>query len=128
MKLMPLANLLEAYGLGVKAETLFLDMLPAEAEQAILLRNPLSGTPINHELPGYFETEFHVIVRTPAREYQAGSDLIDGVVKALTMANEQVEDHWFNYCRPRTEPIVFPLSDGNLLEFTVTFDCNFVRD
>jgi len=127
MKLLPLANLLEAYGLGVKADTLFLDMMPAEAEQAILLRNPLTGTPINHELPGFFQTHFQVIVRTPAREYDSGSALMDGVVKALSLENEQVENHMFNYCRPRTEPIVFPLSVGNLLEFTVTFDCCFVR-
>lgn len=127
MKLMPLANLLEAAALGVKGDTLFLDMMPAEAEQAILLRNPLTGTKINHELPGFFQTDFQVIVRTPASLYDEGEALIGQVVAALTLAEAQVEDHHFNYCRPRTEPVAFPLSKGNLLEFNVTFDCCFVR-
>lgn len=127
MNLMPLADLLEGAGLGVKTETLFLDMMPAEAEQAILLRNPLSGTRIDHELPGYFQTEFQVIVRASAGEYEAGSALINSVGAALSMENVKVANHFFNYCRPRTEPVVFPLSVGNLLEFNVMFDCCFVR-
>ena len=127
MKLMPLANLLEAAALGVKGDTLFLDMMPAEAEQAILLRNPLTGTKINHELPGFFQTEFQVIVRSPAGLYDNGEALIEKVVAALTLSFTQVEDHRFNYCRPRTEPVAFPLSKGNLLEFNVMFDCCFVR-
>ncbi len=127
MKLMPLANVLETAGLGVKGDTLFLDMLPATAEHGILLRNPLNGTKINYELPGFFKTEFQVIVRTPASEYDAGEALIEAVVTALSLDDQQVEDHAFNYCRARTEPVAFPLSKGNLLEFNVMFDCCFVR-
>jgi hypothetical protein len=127
MKLMPLANLLEAAALGVKGDTLFVGMMPAAAEEGILLRNPLAGTKINHELPGFFQTEFQVIVRTPATQYDDGEALIERVIAALTMENVQVEDHAFNYSRPRTEPVAFPLSKGNLLEFNVMFDCCFVR-
>lgn len=126
MNLMPLVNRIAAAGLGTSGESLFIDIMPASAERAILLRNPLSGTRINHELPGYFRTEFQVIVRS--RTYPDGEALIQQVLDALTMHVETpVEDHLFQYCRPRTEPVAFPLSKGNVLEFNVMFDTAFVK-
>jgi hypothetical protein len=127
MNLMPLANLLQDEGVGVQGETLFVNMLPISTEFGTLLRSPLTGTKINHELPGFFQADFQVVVRAPASQYAAGEALIEQVVQALTMNERQVENQFFNYCRPRTEPAVFPLSKGNLLEFAVQMDCCFVR-
>lgn len=126
MNLMPLLNQLQAMGLGQAAKTLYVDMLPAGATNAMLLRNPLSGTPINYELPGYYMTEFQLIVRGPAADPQTRTRIAQAVA-ALTFDNQQLEDHFFKYCRPRTEPVVFPISTGNLLEFSVMFDCCFVK-
>lgn len=125
MKLMPLADLLEAAGHGVKGESIFLNMMPADAESAILLRSPLSGTPIDYELPGYYRAEFQLIVR--GRDYAATEAWIEQVVATLTMADKQVGPMRFNYCRPKTEPVSFPLSDGNLYEFSANFDTSFVK-
>ncbi|MEB0029214.1 minor capsid protein [Undibacterium sp. RTI2.1] len=125
MNLRPLANILAANSLGVLGTSMFFNMLPAEAEEAILLRNPLSGTKIDYELKGYFKTEFQLIVRS--HSYANGEVLIKKVIDALTLENTQVEDHNFNYSRPRTEAVAFPLSRGNLLEFNVMFDVCFVR-
>ncbi|MDY7537613.1 minor capsid protein [Undibacterium sp. 5I1] len=125
MNLRPLANILAANNLGVLGTSMFFNMLPAEAEEAILLRNPLSGTKIDYELKGYFKTEFQLIVRS--HSYANGEVLIKKVIDALTLENTQVEDHNFNYSRPRTEAVAFPLSRGNLLEFNVMFDVCFVR-
>jgi hypothetical protein len=124
---MHLANLLEAKELGVKGDNLFVDILPAEIEQAILLRNPSSGTLINHELPGFFKTEFQLIVRVPAGSHDAGDELINNVVKALSMEFVQIENHFYQYCRPRNEPVVSALPPGSLLELNVTFACCFVK-
>lgn len=125
MNLMPLANIVEYSGLGVKGKSVFLNMMPMEAELAILLRSPLSGTKINYELPGYFQTEFQLIVRS--HSYPEGETLIGQVMSALTMTETQVEDHYFKYSRPRTEAVAYPLSNGNLIEFSVAFDVTFVR-
>lgn len=127
MNLMPLANRLQDAGLGVKGTNLFIGMLPAAAERATLLRNPLQGTPIDYELPGFYKTQFQLIVRVPAGFYVDGETLIGQVIASLTLTEQQVEDHFFNYCRPRTEPVVYPLSNGNMLEFATMFDCCFVK-
>jgi hypothetical protein len=127
MNMMPLADRLESLGLGLKGTTLFIHMLPTETGNAILLRSPLSGTRINHELPGYYRSEFQLIVRTPAADYEAGQALVSQVVAALTLTDTQIGPQFFNYCRPRTQPITFPLSKGNLLEISLTFEVNFIE-
>ncbi|WKZ86341.1 minor capsid protein [Ralstonia pickettii] len=124
MNLMPLIDRLESEGVGTPAKTLFVNMLPAEATKAILLRNKLAGTPINHEIPGYFnKVPFQVIAR--ARHDQEGEDLINAATKALTLSEVQLGNMWIKYMRPKTLPVIFPLSKGNLLEFNVEFECCF---
>ena len=127
MNLIPLADLLENAGLGVKGESIFIGMMPAESDQAILLRNPLSGTLINHEMPGFFQSHIQLIVRTPSVEYSAGESLIERAIAALTASEKQIGTAFFNYIRPRTLPVVYPLSKGNLLEFNVVLDVCFAQ-
>jgi len=124
MNLMPLITLLQTSGLGVPGQTIFLNMMPAEADSAILLRNPLSGTKIDYELPDYYRSQFQLIVR--GKSYKAAQAVSDQAIAALTLVNTQVGTLYFNFCRPKTEPVAFPLSKGNLIEFNVNFEVNFV--
>lgn len=125
MNLMPLAERLEAAGLGTLAETIFLNMIPSECPQGVLLRNPLRGTKIDYELPGYYKTTFQLIVRSP--NYAVGEQLIQEVIAALTLAETQVGPLYVRYMRPLTKPVVFPISKGNLLEFATDFDTAFME-
>lgn len=125
MNLMPLADLLQAAGLGTKGVDLFLNMMPAGAEDAVLLRTPLTGVPINYELPGFYQTEYQLIVR--CLDYDAGRTRIEQIIQALTIAYASVGPWRVNYSRPKHEPVSFPLSDGNLIEFSTNFDFCFVK-
>lgn len=121
MNLMPLANRINATNLGTKGVDLFIEMMPFEVNSAILLRSPLSGTKIDHYLPGYFQTEFQLIIRSSG--YQAGLVLAKSATDLLTFGELKLETQTFNYCRPRTLPVAFPLSKGNLVECNIMFDC-----
>jgi len=123
MNLLPIAQHIEDAGLGEQGKNLFINMIPAEAPIAILLRNPLQGTPIDYELPGFYRTKFKVIVRSS--NYAAGDQLINDVCAVLTVVETQVGAMFVRYMRPVTMPVVFPLSKGNLLEFAVDFDIVF---
>jgi len=125
MNLMPLADLLEGESVGVRGESIFLNMMPAEAESAILLRNPLSGARINYEMPGYFRTEFQLIVR--GHSYAETETLMNRVIAILTLNETQVEDAYFKFSRPKTEPVAYPLSKGNLIEFNAMFEVTYVK-
>lgn len=125
MNLLPIAEKLEVDGVGVMAETIFINMIPAEAPTGVLLRNPLQGTQIDYELPGFYKTEFKVIAR--ATTYPDGDALIQAVFNSLTLANTQVGSMFVKYLRPKTKPVVFPLSKGNLLEFSADFSICFTE-
>lgn len=120
MNLLPLVEHLQAKKVGTMGKTLYINMLPIGVPTAVLLRNSLNGTEIDYELPGYSRTQFQAIVRAPG--YPQGEALMERLTAALTLADKTIGPYHFNYCRPRTEPVVFPLSEGNLLEFSVYFD------
>lgn len=123
MNLLPLAEKLEADGVGVMTDTIFINMIPVEAPTGVLLRNPLQGTLIDYELPGFYKTTFKVICRAP--NYAEGEALIQAVFDSLTVIEAQVGPMYVKHMRPRTKPVVFPLSKGNLLEFSADFDVCF---
>lgn len=123
MDLMPIANKLEFEGLGVQGKTLFINFMPMEAKTAIMLRSPLSGVSIDHELPGYFKSPFMVVVRSP--EYTKALDLMREVMLALTLYNEELDGMSVKHMYPTSLPISFPVSDGNFYEVQVNFHTAF---
>lgn len=119
MNLMPIAKLLEEQKVGKLAQSIFLNMIPIKANNGILLRNPLVGTRIDYEMTGYINTEFQVIVR--ATNYELGEQNMRKVFKALTLEDTKLDGLHVTHCYPVFEPVVYPLSDGNLLEFSTDF-------
>lgn len=126
MNLLPIAQTLEEAGVGVMAETIFINMIPIDCQEGVLLRNKLSGTYIDYELPGYYKTRFQVIVRT--KSVPVGEERMAQVFDALTLCEAQVTDMYIRYLRPVTMPITFPLSKGNLLEISADFEIVFMQN
>lgn len=122
MKLIDMALHLQTLGVGTAGKTIFVNTLPADAKKAVLLRNSLDGTVIDYELRGYVKTSFQVIVRSA--NYADGELLIAKAVNALHVSNTQIGDVMFNFIRPSTEPISFPISEGNLVEMMVEMDAS----
>ncbi len=125
MNLVPLGLRLEANGAGKIRESIFINMIPIRVNNGILLRNPLVGTAIDYEMKGYYRTEFQVIVR--AANYESGESLMQKVFQILTLEETQVGDMHIKHCYPRFEPVVYPISDGNLLEFSTDFNIAFYK-
>lgn len=123
MNLIPFADILQDDGLGIQGQDIFIFMIPMEATRGLLLRNKLRGTHIDYELPGFHKTFFQLIARAPA--YQEGEQLIESAIVSLTMMEKQLSGMYVRYCRPKTMPVAFPLSDGNLIEFGVDFEIAF---
>lgn len=123
MELMPFVDRLEEAGLGLKGRDIFIYMIPADRPSGFLLRNKLSGTQIDYELPGFYQTKFQLIARSTS--YPEGEESIKEAIKALTIKETQVGDMFVRYSRPVTKPVAFALSNGNLIEFAVDFDVAF---
>lgn len=125
MNLLPLANILEDKAIGIQGTDIFVHFMPPECLEGVLLRNINSGTKEDYELPGYYKTEFTAIVRTAASTIPDGEEKMREVIDALTIKEEQVEDMYFNYIRPKTMPMIFSISAGKNVEIMTRFSAVF---
>lgn len=127
MNAMPLIDRLETAGVGVKGTSLFLNMMPAKCELGVLLKPPLSGTKIDYELPGFFKTGLQVVARS--HDYATGLALCKQAVAELLIQNDtQVGPMLIRYLRPKHQPVAFPLSEGNFIEFNVQMEVCYNAD
>ena len=124
MNLLPIAQYLEDNHLGIQAKTIFINQIPVECPNGILLRNKLQGTPVNYELPGYYKTTFQLVVRS--NDYTLGNQSVNDVVAALTLQEVNIDTMHIKFMRPKTLPVVFPISKGNLLEFALDMEIVFI--
>jgi len=126
--LLDIATFMQEQGLGYttgRNKDIFVFSMPESVSGGILLKDFPLGTEIDHELPGYFVTEFHVIVRSTG--HAEGEEKAEAISAALTILNQAVGSLNVNYIRPRHIPMVFPVSQGDYLEWLVTFDINFCK-
>lgn len=128
MNLMPLADLLEDAGFGVKAKSIFLNMMPPEAKFGILFKNRLTGTKIDYELPGYYQTKFGLVIRGTNYSIGEPGEIVDQIISALTLGPCRLGNMTVNYIRPVYHPVVFPLSNANVLEWNTEFKACYVED
>jgi hypothetical protein len=126
--MMPIARHLQDADIDLyfegREKNLFLTFMPHSVRRGVLLRADQAGTPIDHELVGLYRTEFQLIVRhdDPVK----GDELAKAASRALTVVETTVGGSMYAlYIRPRHLPIVYPVSDGGLLEFAVNFDTCF---
>lgn len=106
------------------SKDIFVYQMPDRVNEAILLKDAPLGTPFDHELPGFFSTEFYAIVR--ATEHAKGEATANAMSAALTINESGVYGGLtVNFIRPRIIPMVFPVSDGDYIELLVIYDINF---
>lgn len=124
MDLLPIGKYLNDANLGLYLEgrekSIYLYQMPSVVPSGVLIKGPELGTPIDHELIGFHRTDFQVIVRHS--DYQKGSSLAGKVSAALNLMEARLGNMHFLYVRPRHLPIVYPVSEGGLSEFSVNFD------
>lgn len=126
MNLNPIVSKLEADGVGTAGKSIFINFMPFEVKTGLLLRSPLSGMDIDHELPGYFKGEFIVVARSP--DYIKALELMREVMLSLTVYNQDIDTISVKYMRPNTLPVSFPVSDGQFYEVQVRFDIAYDGD
>lgn len=131
MKLEILAQLLQDAGLGTIGEDIYVHSMPAEVKQGILLKDPLSGTPVDPGLPGYYRSRLQAIVR--AGTHAEGKTKSDAVGKALEMGKRIFNDAdgklqmQVNYIYLAQLPIVYPWTPANVLEWSLNFVTSYVE-
>lgn len=118
-----IAELLEEASLGRRGESIFIYRMPAEAI-GFLLREGHSGDLIDHELPGYRKGDFMLTYRS--NDAKAGQAQMKSAMSVLTFQDVEYDEIMYYYCRPEREPMVYPLSLGNMVEQMVMFNVRYI--
>jgi hypothetical protein len=125
------AKLIADAGYGVLGQNLFIHHMPETIPGGIVLRGPLQGVPLNHYIPGYYKGSFQLIVRSS--DHASGQALSDQVSALLYFENRDVLDDQgalimrINHVFPRVKPIVYPRLPNNSIEWSITFDVNWIE-
>lgn len=127
MNLKAIANYIQAQSLGVIGKTLFIGEMPLECKQGILLMDTYAGTSIDHELPGWRETGFRIVIRSP--NYEAGEQLAESVSAALTLhAEVPMTGILMRQSLPQNDPLPYRRSAGGAIwEFEVDIECIYIK-
>lgn len=123
MNLEAIADLLHERGVAKKGVNLFINFMPTD-KTGILLRDPFGGSKRNHELPGYRQTSFMLIIRHP--NFATGKTLIGRAMEVLSMEEADLPTMKVNYMRVRHDPFTFQPSPGSNIEFSTNIDCCYV--
>lgn len=132
MRLTVFAKHLVDEGIGTIGVDIFVDFMPANCEQGVLLRLPLQGVEIDSELPGYFNSRLQAIVRAP--NFTAGETISAAVMSALTMEERTVLNDdadqpsiLVNQMLPEHKPVSFPRSESGGIEWSMNFTISCVE-
>ncbi len=114
MILESLAAYFESLNLGAQGQSIFINMMPLECSQGILLRGEYSGMKYDYELLGFFKGRIRLITRSLT--YQGAMTLINQVLTTLPTTEATIDTFDVRYLRPLTQPIGFPVTKGNYFE------------
>jgi hypothetical protein len=123
MNLLPFVDYLKD-NLGTP-EPVFLYNMPETANSGILLLHSLLGATFGDDLPGYKKASFQAIVRHAT--YPEGYQLAKRTMQVLDVYRQEMGGLYVTRCKPRHDPVAFPKSRGDMIEFSVNFDVVFVE-
>lgn len=117
------AALLEAEGHGTLTEDIFIGSIPAELDNAIMLRDPLTGHEVNEEIPNWYNTNFQVIVRD--EDEAQGAARAEAIFKMLFQNHVETPELTVVKMFPRTKPVMYPRNDADHIEFSMLVRIHF---
>lgn len=117
---------------GTPGTTLFAHKMPATVTKGVLVLAPLTGSEIDYELPGWRRSRYQIIARAPSVSEamtlaMAASAALTWLLPRTVPASGMYPSIEVKYFRPLHDPIVYPRSEGNLVEASVNFETAYVN-
>ncbi len=104
-------------------DSLFINMMPLECVQGLLIRPEYGGLKYDHELPGYFKGNIRVVAR--GQTYQDASTLINSVLGILPAQEATIGTAYVRFLRPVTQPQTFPVTRANYFEALLDLEISY---
>lgn len=127
-----IAQILEDAQIGTPGQNLFVYQMPADCQTGILIKPPMGGTNYDNNIPGYFRSSLHIVIR--AQKHQDGEDLSTEVMAALL---HKVSKTYYdqpgnqfamtiNHLLVDQLPYRYARMDGNGFEWSLNFLVSYV--
>lgn len=101
-------------------EKVFMYHMPETVMRGVLLLHNLNGARLDDDIPNYKKARFQAIVREV--DYQRGYELAKQVMTALTVDRLQEAGVYIHFLNPLHDPVAFPKSAGDFIEFSVNYE------
>lgn len=104
---------------------IFVYRMNEDINRGILLTDRLTGTLRFNDLPDYRSSVFNIAVR--GTERKSVIDSMHAISEGIkTEEEKQLGGVLFKYIYPQTDPMTFPISEGDYIEAFCRFDVKFV--
>ena len=123
MILNEMAQILQEANLGTIGVNIFTHHMPQTVSTGILLLDRAPGDFIDHELRGIRRGGFQIIVRVS--DYN--DTLINAILPLLSIESKIVKGLDVKYIRPKSNPFVYPSTDGKNIEYSLNFDAVYAK-
>jgi hypothetical protein len=129
MNLKGIGQYLESVHAGRVGEDIFVTEMPLECKEGVLLLNRYAGSVIDHELPGWRDTGFRIVIRSV--DYERGEALAVSVSTALTVKQDTPMGALsslmlMKLMLPMNDPLPYRRSDAGVWEFEVDIECIYI--
>ncbi len=122
MNLDPLLDHLEANGIGVPGVTLFRDSLPADLDTGYLL-----VIQTETRIDAYTSTRRgRIQLVTRAKSKDQARAMAVSAAEQLELRSETLGNMKFLFLRQRTEPLVYPRTEGGQFEASINLEFAFI--
>jgi hypothetical protein len=125
-----LAPILISARLGKAGLDLFCHKMPSEITKGLVVMGDLAGSEIDHELVNWRIGQIQVILRDT--DHASGLRRARAVMDALTVMHRDLPPAGggpgirLRRLRPIHDPIVYPRSEGDVLEFSLNFEAIWI--
>lgn len=101
--------------------------MPEKDVEAILLLHSMSGVRLDANLPGYKKGKLQAIIRSD--NFESGYAIAKSVIDAFKVVKSRtIGSVYLHFVEPLQDPVAFPKSKGNFIEFSVNFTTAYTEN
>lgn len=107
-------------------EPVYIYHMPETISFGVLLLHNLNGSRLDPSLPGYKKGKFQAIVRSG--DFESGYALAERVMAIFKVVKRETHEGAFiHFIQPLHDPVAFPASKGDFVEFSVNYETTYVE-
>ena len=115
-------------GNNVTGYSVYMYHFPETEDQGILLLHNMNGAKLDPNLPDLKKGKFQAIIRVGKSNFQSGYELSKLVIATFkAVKRTTINGVLIHFIEPMSDPIAYPVSKGNYIEFSCNFETAYTE-